>query len=215
MAIQLSLRRPGERWPGLADVLVTSEARRLVAGTPQRHLVPAGASWRRQSSAFAGPEGEHHVRSATPGVSGRRRHGLAGSAGREPAAAGGDPSFMNNVPDPTFAGKDLPTFKFALEKSDGKVIGNSYGKEATVAQLPISKGSPASRCGSSPARCANCTGMPPRRNGRSLRGARPHHRRRPKRPRRDQRFRPRRRLVLPARPRTCCNASATSPVTSS
>ena len=47
---------------------------------------------------------------------------------------------MNNVPDPTLAGKDLPTFKFALEKSDGKVIGNSYGKEATVTQLPISKG---------------------------------------------------------------------------
>jgi oxalate decarboxylase family bicupin protein len=55
-------------------------------------------------------------------------------------AAGGDPSFMNNVPDPALAGKDLPTFKFALEKSDGKVIGGSYGKEATVAQLPISKG---------------------------------------------------------------------------
>jgi oxalate decarboxylase len=55
-------------------------------------------------------------------------------------AAGGDPSFMNNIPDPELAGKDLPTFKFALEKSDGKVIGGSYGKEATVAQLPISKG---------------------------------------------------------------------------
>src|SRR5437899_8498677 len=55
-------------------------------------------------------------------------------------AAGGDPSFMNNVPDPTLAGKDLPTFKFALEKSEGKVIGQSYGKEATVKQLPISKG---------------------------------------------------------------------------
>jgi len=55
-------------------------------------------------------------------------------------AAGGDPSFMNNVPDPTLSAKDLPTFKFALEKSDGKVIGNSYGKEATVTQLPISKG---------------------------------------------------------------------------
>src|SRR5580765_8134594 len=54
--------------------------------------------------------------------------------------AAGDPSFMNNVPDPTLAGKDLPTFKFALEKSEGKVIGNSYGKEATVTQLPISKG---------------------------------------------------------------------------
>src|SRR3954466_11015019 len=56
------------------------------------------------------------------------------------AAVAGDPRFMNNVPDPAISGKDLPTFKFALEKSDGKVIGNSYGKEATVTQLPISKG---------------------------------------------------------------------------
>ena len=55
-------------------------------------------------------------------------------------AAGGDSSFMKNIPDPPLAGKDLPTFKFALEKSEGKVIGNSYGKEATVTQLPISKG---------------------------------------------------------------------------
>ena len=52
----------------------------------------------------------------------------------------GDPSFMNNVPDPLLSGKELPTFKFALEKSEGKVIGNSFGKEATVEQLPISKG---------------------------------------------------------------------------
>ena len=35
---------------------------------------------------------------------------LAALAGTQPAA-GGDPSFMNNVPDPTLAGKDLPTFK--------------------------------------------------------------------------------------------------------
>src|SRR5436190_5114805 len=55
-------------------------------------------------------------------------------------AAAGDPSFMNNVPDPVAAGKELPTFKFALEKSKGKVIGKSFGKEATVEQLPISKG---------------------------------------------------------------------------
>jgi oxalate decarboxylase len=55
-------------------------------------------------------------------------------------ADAGDPSFMNNVPDPLLSGKDLPTFKFALDKSKGKVIGNSYGKEATVEQLPISKG---------------------------------------------------------------------------
>jgi oxalate decarboxylase len=60
-----------------------------------------------------------------------------GTAGR---AAAGDPSFMNNVPDPVAAGTELPTFKFELEKSKGKVIGGSFGKEATVEQLPISKG---------------------------------------------------------------------------
>ncbi|WP_437230726.1 cupin domain-containing protein [Planctomicrobium sp. SH661] len=52
----------------------------------------------------------------------------------------GDPSFMNNVPDPVASGKELPTFKFELEKSEGKVVGNSFGKEATIEQLPISKG---------------------------------------------------------------------------
>src|SRR5437899_6774555 len=64
---------------------------------------------------------------------------LATLSGSQQAAAG-DPSFMNNVPDPALAEKELPTFKFALEKSQGKVIGKSFGKEATVEQLPISKG---------------------------------------------------------------------------
>jgi oxalate decarboxylase len=64
---------------------------------------------------------------------------LATLSGMQPAFAG-DPSFMNNVPDPDLSAKDLPGFKFALEKSAGKVIGNSSGKEATVTQLPISKG---------------------------------------------------------------------------
>jgi oxalate decarboxylase len=63
----------------------------------------------------------------------------AAFAAASPAQAG-DSSFMNNVPDPLLSGGELPTFKFALEKSEGKVIGNSYGKEATVKQLPISKG---------------------------------------------------------------------------
>src|SRR5688572_1154656 len=65
-----------------------------------------------------------------------RRAFLSGTAGSAAAAvlagsgiaAAGDPSFMNNVPDPVLSGKELPTFKFALEKSEGKVIGNSYGK---------------------------------------------------------------------------------------
>src|SRR5262245_54673912 len=64
--------------------------------------------------------------------------GMMGAAMKE--AEAGDASFMNNVPDPLVSGKELPTFKFALEKSKGKVIGGSYGKEATVEQLPISKG---------------------------------------------------------------------------
>jgi oxalate decarboxylase len=48
--------------------------------------------------------------------------------------------FKNNVPDPLTSGKDLPGFTFALEASKGKVIGNSFGKEVTVEELPISKG---------------------------------------------------------------------------
>jgi oxalate decarboxylase len=67
------------------------------------------------------------------------RHPDAPLVARFPAISG-DPSFMNNVPDPLLAGAELPTFKFALEKSTGKVIGESFGKEATVEQLPISKG---------------------------------------------------------------------------
>jgi len=79
-----------------------------------------------------------------------RREFLTGAALMTAAAAstvlgqreaeGGDPSFMNNVPDPVVSGKELPTFKYELEKSEGKVIGKSSGKEATVLQLPISKG---------------------------------------------------------------------------
>jgi oxalate decarboxylase len=47
-------------------------------------------------------------------------------------------AFKNNVPGPLLSGKELPTFKFALEQSKGKVLGGSFGKEATVEELPIS-----------------------------------------------------------------------------
>jgi oxalate decarboxylase len=53
--------------------------------------------------------------------------------------------FKNNVPDPLLSGKELPAFKFALEQPQGKVVGGSFGKEATVEELPFSKASPASR----------------------------------------------------------------------
>jgi oxalate decarboxylase len=55
-------------------------------------------------------------------------------------ADAGDPSFMNNVPDPLLSEKELPNFKFALEESKGRVMGGNTAKEATVNQLPISKG---------------------------------------------------------------------------
>jgi oxalate decarboxylase len=51
-----------------------------------------------------------------------------------------DNSFRSNVPDPLMSAKELPTSRFELEKSKGKVLGNSFGKEVTVEQLPISKG---------------------------------------------------------------------------
>jgi oxalate decarboxylase len=63
----------------------------------------------------------------------------AALAGTRKAEAG-DPSFMNNVPDPLLSRKELPTFKFALEKSKGRSGGKSTAKEATVKQLRISKG---------------------------------------------------------------------------
>lgn len=44
----------------------------------------------------------------------------------------GELSFQNNVPDPLLAKKELPSFKFELEKSTGRVTGNSFGKEATT-----------------------------------------------------------------------------------
>jgi oxalate decarboxylase len=75
------------------------------------------------------------------------RRGFIGSAAAAAAAmsaqaaeAQTDFAFKNNVPDPLISGDELPTFKFELEKSEGKVIGKSSGKEATVKQLPISKG---------------------------------------------------------------------------
>jgi oxalate decarboxylase len=59
---------------------------------------------------------------------------------RSSSANTGDPTFQNNVPDPLLAGKELPTFKFALDKSEAKTIGGNSAREATVVQLPISKG---------------------------------------------------------------------------
>ena len=104
---------------------------------------------------------------------------------------------MNNVPDPSLAGKELPTFKFALEKSDGKVIGGSYGKEATVDATADLQGHRRRLDAARARRDARAAlARHRRRVGLRPRGPRPHHRHRPAGLRRDQRLRPRRRLVL-------------------
>ncbi len=83
------------------------------------------------------------------------------------AAEAGDPSFMNNVPDPLLAGDELPTFKFELEKSKGKVENGSEAREATVKQLPISKGIAGVSMTLAPGTCASSTGTPRQPSGRS------------------------------------------------
>jgi len=66
--------------------------------------------------------------------------GLFGSLAATTEAEAGSTTFQNNVPDPLLTGKELPNFRFELEKSEGRVIDGSFGKEATVEQLPLSKG---------------------------------------------------------------------------
>ena len=60
-------------------------------------------------------------------------------------AEAGDPSFMNNVPDPLLAGKELPTFKFALEKSRGRSSAAASARRRPSRNCRSPRGSPASR----------------------------------------------------------------------
>lgn len=54
---------------------------------------------------------------------------------------GGSTSWANNTPDPLLSGDVLPPFTYDLEGAEGKTDGRgSYGKEVTVAELPVSKG---------------------------------------------------------------------------
>src|SRR5262249_37368043 len=75
-----------------------------------------------------------------------RRRFLTGSAAAAASLAAMEasaqpmPTATVNKPDPLLDGDELPTFRFALEKSDGKVVGGNSAREATVKQLPISKG---------------------------------------------------------------------------
>src|SRR5262249_50141117 len=71
-----------------------------------------------------------------------RRHFLGATAAVGGLAAAAEARDIGavNKPDPLLDGAELPTFKFALEKSKGHVIGGNSAMEATVKQLPISKG---------------------------------------------------------------------------
>src|SRR4051812_15617830 len=75
----------------------------------------------------------HHDCTRGDTMSDLSRRGFIGSAAAAASLVGltavGDEefSFKNNVPDPLLAGEALPTFKFELEKSQGKVIGGSSG----------------------------------------------------------------------------------------
>ena len=101
------------------------------------------------------------------------RRGFIGSAAAAAslvglnAAADEDFPFKNNVPDPLLSGKELPTFKFELEKSQGEVIGRATARKRPSSSCRSPRGSPASRCSSSRVPCASCTGTPPPPSGRS------------------------------------------------
>ena len=79
------------------------------------------------------------------------RRGFIGSAAAAAslvglnAAAGEDFSFKNNVPDPLLAGDELPTFKFELEKSEGRVIGAATARRRPSNNCRSPRGSRASR----------------------------------------------------------------------
>ena len=184
-------------------------ARWFVIGTPirQPHLcglvgASSAATWAPSSEHFAGPQGEHHVRSATPGVSGRRRYSLAGRAGWRPAGRRRRPELHEQCSGPNARGQG---------SADIQVRAGEVGRQGHRQQLRQGGDRRATADLQGDRRRLDAAGA--RRDARAAlarhrgrmgvrsRGPRPHHRRRAKRPRRDQRFRPRRRLVLPARPR--------------
>jgi len=51
----------------------------------------------------------------------------------------GDVSFQNNVCDPLLSGKEFAAVQIPTGEIEGKFLGDIFGKEVTVEQLPISK----------------------------------------------------------------------------
>jgi oxalate decarboxylase len=63
---------------------------------------------------------------------------VAGAVGIEGAAA--DDDRMRGYTDPTLDGEKLPSFRFAMEEQEGRVTEGGSAKEATIKQLPVSRG---------------------------------------------------------------------------
>ena len=136
------------------------------------------------------------------------RRGFIGSAAAAAslvgltAAADEDFAFKNNVPDPRSPARSCRRSSSSWRSREGKVIGGSYGKEATVKQLPISKGIAGVSMRLEPGGHARAAlARHRRRVGLRHRGPGPHHGHRPAGELRDQRLRAGRHLVLPPRPR--------------
>ena len=118
------------------------------------------------------------------------------------SSEGGDDSFQNNVPDPVTSGKELPTFKFELEKSEGRGDGRQLrqgGHGRPTADLQGAR----RRVDAHGARRDARTALARDRGRVGLRHRRAgaHHRHRPAGLLRDQRLRAGRCLVFPARSR--------------
>ena len=62
------------------------------------------------------------------------------------SSEGGHTSFQNNVPDPVTSGKELPTFKFELEKSAGRSRAAATAKRPRSNSCRSRRESPASPC---------------------------------------------------------------------
>ena len=58
------------------------------------------------------------------------------------SSEGGHNSFQNNVPDPVTSGRELPTFKFELEKSEGRVMGGMWTLDHHTHRRPRRIGAP-------------------------------------------------------------------------
>ncbi len=117
------------------------------------------------------------------------------------SSEGGSTSFQNNVPDPVTSGKELPTFKFELEKSEGRVMGGQLRQGSDRRPVADLQGHRRRLDAHGAGRDARIALACDRRGvGLRHRGPGAHHRHRSAGLLGDQRLRARRHLVFSARP---------------